>query len=202
MSLKSGAYVGALLSVLVLAQSGEAFGQEGEKDGARFRGGVSLEGGALIAPDLFNVGLAGVKGQIGVQINHLVGLYAVPHFDVVFGNVGGVHLAAALVVDFSIIDEVTIGAGPELATFAAIGADETSISAAGGAMYGGRLHLGFQPAWGFGENGIRRKALSIGVDARFLAGDVGAAAVSTTTAEAGVTDFVFSPMLTIGYQAF
>jgi hypothetical protein len=202
MSLRMGGCLGALLSVLVLAHSGEAFAQEKEEDGARFRGGVSLEGGMLAAPDLFTLGLAGVQGQIGVQINHLVGIYAVPHIDVVLGSVGGLHVAAALVVDFSVMDEVTIGAGPELAAFAAIGGDSDSVSAAGGSMFGGRIHAGFQPVWGYGENGVRRQALSIGVDVRLLAGDVGQATVTDTTAEAGVTDFVFAPMLTIGYQAF
>ena len=171
-------------------------------DGARFRGGVSLEGGALIVPDAINVGLAGVQAQLGVQINHLIGLYAIPQFDVVFGEVGGVHLAAALVVDFSIIDEISIGVGPEVGVFGAIGIDSTSATSAGGAMYGARLRAGFQPVWGFGEDGIRRKALTIGLDVRMLAGEAGFARVSTTTAEAAASQFVFSPMLSIGYQAF
>jgi hypothetical protein len=199
----------ALTPTLVLVES-SALAAEDERpdavdppDGARFRGGVSAEGGALIVPDTVTVGLAGVNGQLGVQINHLVGLYAQPELDVVFGDLGGIHFGGAVLVDFSIIDEVTIGVGPEAAVFAAIGtADGTGAEAAGGALYGGRLHLGFQPVWGRGDNGIRRQALTIGVDMRFLAGATGFASSTTSGSEAAVRPFVLSPMLSIGYQAF
>jgi hypothetical protein len=208
MSLRFLAITVALASTFALS-GGQAFAAEEDPDtveppdAARFRGGVSAGGGAIVVPDAVNLGLAGVQGQLGVQINHLVGLYAVPEFDVVFGEMGGVHFAGALLVDFSIIDEISIGVGPEAAMFAAIGSnDGTGVAAAGGALYGARLHLGFQPVWGRGDNGVRRQALTIGVDMRFLAGEAGFAAVSATTAEAAERPFVLSPMLTIGYQAF
>jgi hypothetical protein len=200
MNFKSIAALAAVIAPTLFVST-SAFAQE-ERDGARFRGAVSAEGGAIIVPDAINVGLAGVQGQLGVQINHLVGVYAVPQLDIVFGEVGGVHLAAAAVVDFSIIDEVSIGVGPEIGVFGAVGASDGAATAAGGAMYGGRLHFGFQPVWGRGEDGIRRKALSIGLDIRFLAGEAGFARASATTAEAAVAQFVLSPMLSIGYQAF
>lgn len=170
-------------------------------DGVRFRGAVSGEGGALIVPDVVNLGLAGVQAQLGVQINHLIGIYAVPQIDVVFGEVGGVHLAAALLVDFTPIDEISVGIGPEVGVFGAIGAGDGSIAGAGGELYGGRLHLGFQPAWGRGEDGIRRKAFNIGLDVRFLGGVAGMAKAGATTS-ADASQFVLSPMLSIGYQAF
>ncbi len=175
----------------------------GDKDGARFRGGVALEGGALIVPGTATMGIAGVNGQLGVQINNLVGLYAVPNFDVVFGEVGGVNLAAALMVDFTFLDDLlTVGAGLDAGVFAAIGVSETSSAAAGGALYGGRLHFGINPLVGRGDDGIRRKALTIGVDVRLLGGAAGSGSVSTTTAEASATTFVLSPSLSVGYTAF
>lgn len=171
-------------------------------DGARFRGAVSGEGGAIVVPDAVTLGLAGVQAQLGVQINHLVGVYAVPQIDVVFGEVGGLHFAAAAVVDFTIIDEISVGVGPEIGVFAGIGGNENGVAAAGGELYGARLHLGFQPAWGRGEDDIRRKAFSIGLDVRFLAGAAGIARVDNTSASADASRFVLSPMLSIGYQAF
>src|SRR4051812_43616540 len=51
-------------------------------DGARFRGGVAAEGGALIVPGVITLGVAGVQGQVGAQINNLIGVYAVPNFDI------------------------------------------------------------------------------------------------------------------------
>ncbi len=56
-----------------------------------------------------------------------------------------------------------------------------------------------------GENGIRRKALVVGLDLRFL---VGPEAAASTNGNGGVTGsgsadgLVFSPMVTVGYQAF
>jgi hypothetical protein len=172
-----------------------------EKDGARFRGGIALEGGAIIIPSGYTVGLGGVQGQLGVQVNNMVGIYAVPNLDIVFGQVGGVNIGSALLVDFT-FDKITVGAGPDVSAFAAIGGGNGSVSAAGGALYGGRLHLAFHPALSTGEDGIRRKAFSIGLDMRLLAGAAGSASTNGVTTEASATNFVLSPMLTLGYSAF
>lgn len=176
-----------------------------EPDRARFRGGVAVEGGSLIAPGVLTVGIAGVQGQIGAQINNLVGVYAVPSFDIVFGKVGGVNLSSAILVDFTFNDLLTVGVGPDLGVFAAIGVDKggTGATAAGGSLYGARLHFSVNPVVGRpDENPVRRKALSIGVDLRLMAGGAGYAKASQDTTTVSATNFVFSPMLTIGYQAF
>lgn len=171
-----------------------------EKDGARFRGGVSAEGGLLAIPDAsLNLGVAGVQGQIGAQINHLVGVYFVPSFDIIFGKAGGVNVAGAILVDFTLIDMISIGVGPDVGAFAAIGTE----ALASGANYGGRLHFAVHPVFGRGENGIRRKAFSIGLESRFLGGPVAAivAGPGGTTTTATTTGFIVQPMLTIGYTA-
>jgi len=174
-----------------------AEGEGGEgRDGARFRGGVSGEAGAMVIPDAdLTLGVAGVQGQIGAQINHLVGVYWVPSFDIIFGKAGGVNFAGAVLVDFTIEDIVSLGVGPDVGAFVAIG----SGAVATGVNYGGRFHFAVHPVFGRGENGIRRKAFSIGLDARFLGGPV--AAVTTTDSSATVTGFIFQPMATIGYTA-
>ncbi len=195
-------------AILISLVGGTAWADEppspdADRDEARFRGGVAAEGGALIVPGTATMGVAGVNGQFGVQINNLVGLYAVPTFGVVFGEVGGVNLAAALMVDFTFLDDLlTVGAGLDAGVFAAIGVSETSAAAAGGALYGGRLHLGVNPLVGRGDDGIRRKALTIGVDVRLLGGAAGSSSASTTTVEASATTFVFAPSLSVGYTAF
>ncbi len=171
-------------------------------DGARFRGGVALEGGALIVPGIFSVGVVGVQGQMGAQINNEFGVYAVPSFDVVFGAVGGVNLGFAIMVDYTLDDSLTFGVGPDVDAFAAFGGGGGTVTAAGGALYGARLHFGWNPALSHETNRARRKALTIGVDVRLLGGGAGFASGSSSTSSAGGGTFVLAPMLTIGYNAF
>lgn len=173
------------------------------KDGARFRGGVALEGGALLVPGVINLGLAGVQGQLGAQINNNFGVYAVPSFAVVFGSLGGIHLGAAVMVDYTFLDNLlTVGIGPDFASFAAIGGSSSGVSAAGGGLYGARLHFAINPAVSIGDNGIRRKALTIGVDLRLYTGGAGFASSGTNGASAAVSEFVAAPTLSLGYNAF
>lgn len=174
-------------------------------DGARFRGGIAAEAGALIAPGLFTLGVAGIQGTLGAQINNMIGVYGVPNFDIVFGSVGGVNLSFAVMVDFTFDDNLTVGAGPDVGVFAAIGGSGGSggsASAAGGALYGARLHFSWNPVISRNASGPRRKALSIGADVRLLGGGVGAATVSADGSSASAGTFVLSPQLTIGYTAF
>jgi hypothetical protein len=173
------------------------------RDGVRFRGGVALEGGALIVPGIFSVGIAGVQGTMGVQINNLVGVYAVPSFDIVFGSVGGLNLGAAFMVDFTLLDDaITVGGGPDVDLFAAFGGGSGSLTAVGGALYGARLHFGWNAVVSREESRARRKALTIGADVRLLGGGAGFATTTSTTASAGGGTFVLAPMLTVGYTAF
>lgn len=169
---------------------------EVRRDHARFRGGVALEGGAIIAPGAISLGIAGVQGQIGAQINNLIGVYVTPGFDIVFGGLGGVNLSSAVMVDFTLLDDwFTVGAGPNFSFFAALG----GAGATAGALYGGRLHFALNIV-GHGVDPVRRKAFVVGLDVNLLGGAVGFA--STTTAAASVSQFVVQPVLTLGYQAF
>jgi hypothetical protein len=166
-------------------------------DHARFRGGVSGEAGAMIIPESdLTLGIAGVQGQIGAQITHLVGVYWVPGFDIIFGKAGGVNFSSAVLVDFTFIDMISVGIGPDVGAFAAIG---TTGAFASGANYGGRLHFAVHPVFGRGDDGVRRKAFSIGIESRFLGGPVVTAGPLGQNVE--VTGFIVQPMATIGYTA-
>ncbi len=186
-------------------QYGQPVGVVQGSDGVRFRGGIALEGGALL-PNGVSLGAIGPQGQIGVQINHLVGVYAVPAFDILFGPAGGVDFTFAVMADFTILnDQLTVGAGLDSGVYAALGSSGTSAAGAAGAQYGARLHAAWNAYLVRGENGIRRKALVVGLDLRFL---VGPEAAASTNGNGGVTGsgsadgLVFSPMVTVGYQAF
>jgi hypothetical protein len=172
-----------------------------ERDGARFRGGIELDGG-LLKPSSGVLGAIGPSGQLGVQINNLIGVYAVPGFTILFGSAGGLDVTGGAVVDFTLLDDaLTIGAGPEFGAFAYFGHN----AAGGGAGYGGRLHLAWNALVSRGANGIRRRALVVGLDARFIIGPEATASASASgAASASVTTngFVFAPILSIGYVAF
>jgi len=176
------------------------------KDGVRFRGGVALEGGGVLVPDIINLGLAGIQGQLGVQINNSFGVYIVPSFHVLFGSMGGIQVGAAAIFDYTFLDDLlTVGAGPDVAALAAFGLPQDGgigVAAAGGSLYGARLHFAVNPVVGIGDNGIRRKALTIGVDLRLYGGGAGFVSDSTNGVSAKVADFVATPSLSIGYTAF
>lgn len=176
------------------------------KDKARFRGGVALEGGGVLVPDIINLGLAGIQGQLGVQINNSFGVYVVPSFHVIFGQMGGIQIGAAAIFDYTFLDDLlTVGAGPDVAALVAFGLPTNGgigVSAAGGSLYGARLHFAVNPVVGIGDNGIRRKALTIGVDLRLYGGGAGFVSDSTNGVTAKVADFIATPSLSIGYTAF
>lgn len=173
-----------------------------EPDGARFRGGVALEAGPMIIPGVGTLGIAGIQSQLGAQINNKFGVYAVPSLDVVFGSVGGINLAAAVLFDYTLDDSLTFGAGPDVGVFAAFGGGSGSVSAAGGALYGARLHFTWNPVISRGPDGVRRKALTVGADVRLLGGGAGVASSNGESGSASASTFVLAPMLTVGYQAF
>ncbi len=177
------------------------------EDGARFRGGIAAEAGALIVPGVVTLGVAGIQGQLGAQINNNFAVYAVPNFDIVFGALGGVNLSFAVMVDYTLDDNITFGIGPDVGLFAALGGSAvgtsgTTVSAAAGALYGARLHFSWNPVISHSASGPKRKALAIGADVRLLGGGAGFASSDGTSATASVGSFVLSPQLTIGYQAF
>jgi hypothetical protein len=180
-----------------------------EVDGPRFRGGISLNGGALVVPGVVTIGSIGVQGQLGVQINDQWGVYAIPSFDVIIGSLGGIGIGAGVLAEYTFPGlPISLAAGPEAGLFVAIGGsgcDSTvgTCSAAGGALYGGRLRFEYHPI--IVRRGIRRRALTIGADFRFLTGDFGASTVNTSgngTVSASANSFALSPALFIGYTAF
>lgn len=68
--------------------------------------------GALVFPDVGILGLGGFEGTLGVQINHVVGVYVAPELDLAFGDIRGVAVSAAARIDFTIA-HVFVGLGPE-----------------------------------------------------------------------------------------
>jgi hypothetical protein len=197
--------LGALL--LPLLASAPAAAQPFEPDGPRFRGGVSLEGGALVVPGIVSIGAIGVQGQLGGQISNNWAVYGIPTLDVLFGKLGGLGVSAGVLAEYTFTGlPISVGAGPEAGLFVVVGAAGASgsgtVSDAGGAFYGARLHFGYHPV--IYHAGIRRKALTIGVDLRMLTGAFGAESISQTTVTetAKVNSFAVSPVVSIGYTAF
>lgn len=196
--------VAALL--IPMLSSATAAAQPRERDGARFRGGIAFEGGPLIGAGTgssthVSVGLA---GYLGAQINHEWGVYAVPSFDIAFVNGTGLNLGAAILVDYTLNHMMSFGVGPDTGVFAVIGNGSGTVSAASGALYGGRLHFAFHPVVSHAEDRARRKAFSVGLDLRLLSGPAASASVSNTTASGSVSTHAFfiSPMVTVAYTAF
>jgi hypothetical protein len=129
-----------------------------DKDGVRFRGGVSAVGGGMFLDD-YSGFLAGADGHLGVQVNHLIGVYLVPHLTFGPVDVGPASsviglFSATAVVDFTLIDHIFVGAG------AGYGVVNNPT--------GPTVHFraGGYPLMGRGDNGIRRKGLMLGVDTR------------------------------------
>ena len=201
MKMRSVASLSVLaFSLVSLLSTREAAAQE--PDGVRFRGGVALEAGPMIIPGVGTLGLAGIQSQLGVQINNNFGVYAVPNLDIVFGSVGGINLAAAIMCDYTLNDSLTFGAGPDVGVFAAFGGGSGSISAAGGALYGARLHFAWNPIVDRSATSVRRRALSVGADIRLLGGGAGVASSNGESSSASASTFVVAPMITVGYTAF
>jgi hypothetical protein len=169
-----------------------------KRDKVRLRSGFSAYGGGLIWPDVFTLGIAGLAGETGVQINNLIGVYAVPNFEFAFGDYYGIKVGGAVLADFTFFDHLTVGAGPDVAAFVAFGYKE--LGAVSSALYGGRIRLAAHPGVGHGDDGIRRKAFTIGVDARFYSGTAAFAGVGG--AGAAINQFVFVPTAYLGYTGF
>jgi len=186
---------GAVAAVATLLGTGAASAQEGD-DGARFRGGIRAQGGAMFIPDAGeSLPMAGVQGDIGAQINDLVGVYWAPSLDIFFGDAGGPFLGSAVVVDFTIGDHFQIGGGPDVGALLLVG----DGGGAAAALYGGRIHIAGYPLVGDGEDGIRRKGLALGADLRINVGEIAVA----STGGAGVGSLLLiTPTAFIGYEAF
>src|SRR5262245_4390050 len=123
----------AALAVPMLLTSNAA-AQHHQEDGARFRGGVALEGGPFVLAGCCALGSVGVAGHLGAQINNNWGVYAIPSFDIAFGKGSGVNLGAAVVADYTLNDMFSFGAGLDSGAFLTLG----NSTASAGAVYGGR----------------------------------------------------------------
>jgi hypothetical protein len=182
--------VGALLASIL--STGAASAQE--RDGVRFRGGVGLEVGAIVAPGA-GLGVIGVQGQLGAQITNQWAVYAVPTLDIAFAHGTGLAVGFGAMADYTFSSiPLGVAAGPETGVFAALGGG----GAAAGALYGVRLRGAYYPILTRGENGIRRKALAVGLDLRL---DGGGAAFAGAGGSIG-SAYLISPVAFVGYQAF
>jgi hypothetical protein len=155
-----------------------------EEDAARFRGGVSLSGGGLFLNSV-GVGLVGVDGRLGVQINNLIAVYAQPYlaFGGGSGYTGtggaGVLAGADAVVDFTFNSFFFVGAGGGAGAFVAGG----EAASAENLLF----RVGFYPIVARRARRARRTGLMVGVDIRPYFVDSLA---------------LFQAMGTIGFEAF
>jgi hypothetical protein len=148
-------------------------------DPLRFRGGISFSGGGMFVSG-YALGMFGIDGRVGVQINDLVGVYAQPYISLGGGRVPGTsglafNTGATLNADFTFIDHVFVGAGGGGGLVGSVG--------------GGQIHVraGGYPVMRYGKDGVRRRGFMIGADlsVHFAAGLV-----------------LVQPMVGIGYEAF
>lgn len=192
------------------AEISEATGRSARKRGgggdeARFRGAIAGVGGLLVDPAEASVlGMLGLQGELGVQIDDLTGIVFIPGFGYVLGDLDGAYGTAGILVDFTFDHFFTFGLGPQVLGFAAGDASGTAVSVAAGAFYGGLVRFAFHPVLGYGQEG-RRKALTIGLDVRLLAGprvitDVNASGPARLAGD--LDAFILSPVFTVGYTAF
>jgi hypothetical protein len=130
-------------------------------------------------------GAAAIQAEIGAQISHLVGLYVINGVGTFFNTEGGaLSFEAALVLDFTLKNVFSFGLGPDAGLILP------------GYCYGGRLRLAAYPAQRRGEDGIRRRAFTIGVDLRILSVTIEFMFDQSETFAAVI------PTLFIGYTAF
>jgi hypothetical protein len=139
------------------APQGDPFGSEG-LDGARFRAGVAFTVGLQGLPQHdYSVAMFGVDGRFGVQINNMIGIYALPHLS--FGSSGSVFSStgtfnALVMADFTFLDALFAGAGIGYGIF----------NNPGGPMVAFRL--GGYPLKSVSEDRPRRKGLMVALETR------------------------------------
>src|SRR5882672_6749411 len=90
---------GSAALALVLCSAWTSTAAADTPDASRFRGGISAESGAMILRDSHKslptqtFPMVGLQGQLGLQLDHLVGLYLLPQLDSVFDQANvGVHV--------------------------------------------------------------------------------------------------------------
>lgn len=156
-------------------------------DGPRFRGGISLDGGGIFVSG-YGLGLVGLSGRIGVQINDLIGVYGMPYFSLGGGTVsaGGVSASAFTgtaggdgAVDFTLANRFFLGAGGGFGVVGSVSGPELLF------------RVGAYPLMGRRFRGPGRRGLMVGVNVRphFF-----------SSAGEGIT--VLEAMGSIGFEAF
>lgn len=154
-----------------------------EKEGAddfRLRIGFNFNGGAIVAPA--TVGGGGFAFRVGIQPNHLLGVYY-QFMPLIFAgaSVGTTSASASAIamaqnsvlVSLTPIDLFEIAAGPSVdyagLAFAEAGVGGTGTSGGAGTFFGlatrAALHLG-----GKNEKTGRRTSFTIGLDPHFIFG--------------------------------
>ncbi len=176
---------------------GSAYTPPPVEDGMRLRGGMSLNGGFMTAFEPSNVlggavgigGTIGLAARLGIQFNHLLGLYYQASPQLGFYTVGTTGLVSASLFN-SVLASLTFGdffevaAGPSIDVVGLFGCSLAAMECAqnGGMGLGAHARLGIFVS---GRSGIRRTGFNIGVDLHpiFLFGGV---ILFTATAGIGV----------------
>lgn len=166
------------LVAAIAAFSSTASAQHHERDGVRFRGGISAGGGGIFVSG-YGLGLGGIDGRLGVQINNLVGIYAQPYLSFGGGKIGGLTgltgtVGSTVNVDFTFMDQLFVGAGGGAGLIGSAVAEQAMI------------RVGGYPVMAHGH-GARRKGLMLSADMHihFVQGFQ-----------------VIQPMFNVGYEAF
>jgi hypothetical protein len=200
-------HLAVLIGVLV-AGTGDARAQAAA-DEPRLRGGV---GGAVGPAILFERGRSAgavLSGDVGLQANDVfavyaaggMGLFAVPVSSRGEYVSGGLFLDAALMLELTIADRISIAAGPAAAVGTPISNESTPSPGQdpddipeeeGGELFGGRIRIVGYPIVREEPSSPRRRSVSVGADVRILRGD--------GFGERGRSSTVLIPMITAGYS--
>lgn len=141
--------------------------EPGSVDGVRFRGAIAASGGVEFASG-FEVGMGGIEGRLGVQINHLIGVYVQPSLSFGGGVISNIPVitgtaGVSALIDFTFFDRLFVGIG------GGVGILNNPV--------GPELHIrvGGYPVMGFGADGYSREGLVVSLDSRifFLSGGGG-----------------------------
>lgn len=151
-------------------------------DGPRFRFGIDFTGG-FETVDNFSAWLMGMNLRLGVQLNDMIGIYAMPHFSGGKGTQGSITgstgtFAVTGGADITLFDRIFFGAGFGYGI----------VNNPSGPVLS--LRVGANPIVGRPNIAVpRRKAMPIGLDFRayFTGGSVGT---------------VIQIMATLGYESF
>ena len=185
-----------------------AWADDGGGGGVRFRGGIAGEGGILISTGIggATLGVAGPPGPWSACRSRTSSASTPSRAPTSCSATSRAsNLGGAVVVDFTIVDRVAVGGGPEVGAFVALSQKGTKDAGAAAALFGGRVHVGVYPFGGGG--GGKRSGLEIGADLHLDTGPIESGTVSLKRGlpsgfNTSTSRFLIAPMLTIGYASF